>query len=299
MISLARFILKGPGQAAMVAAAMAILGLIFMPAAWFSAAAIALAVLVQGTRAGARVMGLAMLGTAVLCWLLFGRPELALFFVLIIWLPVWLPAVVLRLTVSLAYSLLTITLFAVMACLVFYGMLSGHETAYADMINTVLAQLIEQYGITLDDAQFSEVAAITAKLLPGLFVSSLMLGSMLSLLLARWWQAVLYNPGGFGEEFQSLRLGKTSAAVALLITLVTMAQPTDFMIALVMIVFSLYLLQGTSLLHAIVNGRKLNTVWLFVVYALIFFVPHIVVLMVLAGMIDAYLDFRRRLVPGE
>ena len=63
-----------------------------------------------------------------------------------------------------------------------------------------------------------------------------------------------------------------------------------------MIVFTLYLLQGTSLMHAIVKGMKLNAVWLFVVYALIFFIPHIVVLMVAAGIADAYLDFRRRLI---
>lgn len=298
MITLARFISKGPGQAALVAATMAILGLIFMPASWLSAAAIALVVLVQGPSAGARVTLYAIIGSALLLLLTTGRPELTLFFVMLIWLPVWLPAMVLRQTVSLAYALLLVTAIALAGCLAFYGVLPGFEKEYEEVITAAMRQLVSQYQLELTEENFSGFTELVIKLLPGLFISSLMVGSALGLMLARWWQAVLVNPGGFGSEFQSLRLGKSSALIACVIVLAAAQVQSDLLIAMSMVVTTLYLIQGTSLLHALVKGLKLNGAWLFGVYVLVFFVPHVIALMVMAGIIDAFVDFRRRLIPS-
>jgi hypothetical protein len=159
-----------------------------------------------------------------------------------------------------------------------------------------MQQLVEQYQLDMDDSLFTEMTGLVVKLLPGLIFSSLMFGTVVSLMLARWWQAVMYNPGGFATEFQSLRLGRSSALITVALTIAAGMLQTDLLIAIMMIVFTLYMLQGTSLLHALINGMKLNSVWLFVFYALAFFVPHILLLMVVAGVADAYIDFRRRLI---
>ncbi len=66
MLFLARFILKGQSQAALVAATMALLGLLVPPAAWISAATIVLVTLVNGPQRGLITTGLALLATAIL-----------------------------------------------------------------------------------------------------------------------------------------------------------------------------------------------------------------------------------------
>ncbi len=38
----------------------------------------------------------------------------------------------------------------------------------------------------------------------GMLGAGTAIGSVLCLLLARYWQAALYNPGGFGQEFRAL-----------------------------------------------------------------------------------------------
>jgi uncharacterized protein YybS (DUF2232 family) len=117
---------------------------------------------------------------------------------------------------------------------------------------------------------------------------------MLSLFLGRWWQAVFYNPGGFAEEFQSLNLGKISALIASAIMLSARAIDNVFAFALVTVVFVLYLVQGLSLLHAVIKVRQLSASWLFVFYIVMFFVPHLVLLLVFAGIVDPWLDIRQR-----
>ena len=65
---------------------------------------------------------------------------------------------------------------------------------------------------------------------------------------------------------------------------------------MLLVVFALYLNQGVAVLHAVFAGRQLNAVWLFMIYLLMFFIPHIVVLLALAGLADTWIDFRRRLI---
>ena len=52
--------------------------------------------------------------------------------------------------------------------------------------------------------------------LTGVMASSLQVTCLLCLMLARYWQASLYNPGGFGREFRSLRLAPAVAVILLL-----------------------------------------------------------------------------------
>jgi len=76
VLFLASFILKGPSQAALVAAAMAILGLAVPPAAWLSAAAIVLVTLVNGPKSGLMTTALSSLGAGIFAYLIFGSPGL-------------------------------------------------------------------------------------------------------------------------------------------------------------------------------------------------------------------------------
>ena len=90
-------------------------------------------------------------------------------------------------------------------------------------------------------AQLQLVINNVIRILPGFLASSFMIGTFLSLYLARWWQATIYNPGGFGKEFRALNLGKTTAlvamAIALVATLVEGQALADTFYAMMLVVF--------------------------------------------------------------
>jgi len=293
VLFLARFILKGQSQAALVAATMAILGMLVPPAAWLSAAAIVLVTLVNGPQRGLITTGLALLGTAVFSYLIFSAPQIAVIFVLLAWLPAWLVAMLLRQTVSLAFSLQVLSAMTLLAVVMLYALYPNFGELWREPLDIMVTQLVQQSEeFSLQELKQTEEWLI--EFLPGLFASSLMFGTMLSLFIGRWWQAVYYNPGGFAEEFQSLNLGKTSALIALALMLMAAVIGNVFTFALATVVFVLYLIQGLSLLHAVVKMRQVSASWLFVFYMVMFFIPHLVLLMVFAGITDPWLNIRQR-----
>lgn len=294
MLFLAKFILKGQSQAALVAATMAILGLILPPAAWLSAAVIVLVTLVDGPQRGLITTVLSLMGAALFAFLIFSAPQMAIVFVLIAWLPAWLIATILRQTVSLAFSLQVLTAICLLAVAVLYTLYPDFGEYWRQPLDLLVAQLAEQSNeFSLTELKQTENWII--EYLPGLFVSSIMFGTMLSLFLGRWWQAVFYNPGGFAKEFQSLNLGKISALCGIAVILVSMPGKSVFAIALATVVFVLYGIQALSLLHAAIRIRQLNATWLFVIYVIMFFVPHVLLLLILASFADPWLDIRQRI----
>ena len=297
MVFLARFILSGPSQAALIAAAMAILGIIFAPAVWVSAAAIALVTLVKDHRKGAMVMVYATLGAALFSMLLFSSPLLVVYFILMAWLPAWLAAVVLKQTVSLASSLLLLAGLSLLAIIMLYVGFPDFGELWRQPLDELALQLVKQSQGQLTMGQLEAVKEMAIQLIPGLLACSILLGTMMSLFLARWWQSALMHPGGFGEEFKALQLGKFAALVAIGLSLAATVLANEITFAMMLVVFALYLTQGTAILHSVVAGRKLNIIWLYAIYVLMFLVPHVVVLLGLVGLVDAWIDIRKRLIP--
>jgi hypothetical protein len=296
MILLSRFILKGTSQAALVAASMAMLSLVPL-VGWFtiliSGAAVALVTLVQGYRHGMLVMLVALVGSAVFSGLLFAQPLVALYFLLAVWLPVWLVAMVLRETVSLSLSVLVITAMSLLALLMMYLVFPGFEEYWRQPLNSLVVKIANESS-QLSEKELHSAVAVIIRLIPGLIASTLLFATTLSLMLARWWQAVNFNPGGFATEFQTLNLGKSAALAALLILAVTWWLQSDLMFAMSLVVLTLYTLQGASVMHGVVAKRRMNQVWTYLVYLLMLFVPQIMVALVLIGLADTWIDFRRR-----
>jgi len=123
----------------------------------------------------------------------------------------------------------------------------------------------------------------------GLLVMSL---SLVFLMLARSWQARLYNPGGFRQEFHSLRLGWKTAALLLVLfmlgTLVAQLQ-TVVMYLVIPLIFA-----GIALVHGIVGLRRWPVAVLVIFYASLLS-PVMTQLLVLAAVIDSWYDFRSRM----
>ncbi len=294
MLFLASFILKGHSQAALVVATMAILGLLLPPAAWISAAGIVLVTLVYGTQRGLLTMALSLVGTAIFAALIFSVPQVAVVFVLFAWLPAWMAAMVLRQTVSLAYSLQILTAVCLFAVVLIYILYPNFGELWREPLDLMVKQLAEQSD-KFNLAELKQKEDWVIKFLPGLFASSILFGTMLSLFLGRWWQAVFYNPGGFAEEFQGLDLGKVSALVAIALVLIAMVLNNVFAYALLAVVAVLYLTQALALLHGVFSKRKINRVWLYFVYFVTFFIPQMMLLLIIAAVVDPWLNIRQRM----
>lgn len=117
--------------------------------------------------------------------------------------------------------------------------------------------------------------------------------SIVLLMLARWMQAALYNPGGFKQEFHMLRVEQKVGLIliaAMLLASFGVLIPEAWVLYLVIpLLFS-----GIALVHAVVAIKNLSRMWLVTFYVLLM-LPITVQMLVLFALIDSWYDFRSRL----
>ena len=257
---------------------------------WASGAVLALVALRRGLFEGALLAVGGTVVLAILFGLLFGTPTLAVRPLLESWVPVLLLAGWLRATISLSG---TIRLAGILAAVAVIGLYLAFpdQAAYWGQ---VLARMDELFvGATEQNLQAWR--AVRERVLPymaGLMVLSQLSVVIAALLLGRWWQGLLYNPGGFRREFHELDLGRTYAlAAAVLLTVASWRGP-GLIYDIALVVGAVFVLQALALAHAGVALRNWSRGWLWVLYLLL---PFAFELMVVVGIVGAVFGWRRRL----
>ncbi|WP_127476224.1 hypothetical protein [Sulfurivermis fontis] len=296
---LANTIMRGPMAAILVTSVAAMLGVLLPPLGYLSAAAVGLVTLRLGLAEAGKVVVGSIVATAVLGGLLVGNPMAPLAFLLALWLPLLVTAWSLRRTADLARSLWLAALFGVMVVLGFH---LGVDDP-AGWWRGFLHRLVEQAPAEQQDVLLPVLDEM-AGLMTGMIGAAVTLGVVLSLFLARWWQAVLYNPGGFRSEFHALRLGRAATGVTLVLLLAAWMQPPGLAMLtdLLPLALLLHLLQGVALVHGLVARTGANVGWLVAMYVLLLLpmvMTQIALTLAVAGMVDNWMDFRTRLAAGK
>ena len=110
-------------------------------------------------------------------------------------------------------------------------------------------------------------------------------------MIGRWWQAVLYNPGGFRQEFHHLRFDPRVMVFLLGLILAGLLDipPLDGWLPLFCVA---PMFAGLAIAHYTVAIRQMGTPWLVLCYVtLLMFAPAIILL----GLADSIVDLRKRL----
>ncbi len=118
---------------------------------------------------------------------------------------------------------------------------------------------------------------------------------VLCLLLARWWQAAFYNPGGYSEEFHVLKLpvGYVSGVVLLLFFGSSLPPLVSGILPILTIPL---VIAGVAFVHGIVGMKNLGKQWLFAFYISVFLLgPYLFTLLIFISLIDSIIDIRGRL----
>jgi hypothetical protein len=294
MQGLATFIMRGRSQAALVASATAVLSLMVPMVGLLSSATVALVTMRQGPAEGLVVGLFAGLASGLLAFAALGSPLPAIGFALALWMPVWVLGLVLRNTRSLT---MTIQLASLIGLVIVLGIRlgSGDPTAHwSEILEPIRENLVQ--GEILNEESSRELVSQVARWMTGAFAATFYLQALLALFLGRWWQSLLYNPGGFGVEFRELRLsrgiGVLSAALLLLLMIQGEAQ---WAADLLLLVTPLLFLQGLAVIHGLVNLLNAGRAWLFGLYAaLVLIMPHAEILVAGLGLADIWMDVRAK-----
>jgi hypothetical protein len=288
---IASYIMRGPAQAILVVSVTGILSLLLPLFSYISGAAVGLVTLRVGPAKGVTTSLASAAAVALLAGLLWQLPLAGPALLLGAWLPVWGLALSLRRTVSLSRTILLAGLFGA-------GLVLGFHVVSDDPAAWWLGfmqELLGQQGATLSGEQ-SEALTQLGRVMTGILGAAFSLSALGCLLLARWWQALLYNPGGFREEFHGLRLGRNLTVVTaiLLVGAAALSGPAAAVaLDLLIVALAMHVLQGIAVVHGLVGRTGSSVGWLIGMYGLLVIaMPQTVITLALAGFVDSWFDFR-------
>jgi hypothetical protein len=292
MRALGNYIMRGWWQAAGVVSVLTLISLLLPPLAYLlSGVPVALVSLRRGAAVGMQVILAALPLTSLLAWLAGLTPMLGPAFALVIWAPVWLCAVVLRWTESQGRLVLSAGGLAAAFAVMTHVLVGDVEGWWRSQFHAWLEQNLEAGTV----AEYQQLFENAMPLMNAMMAAGLLLSLVVTVILARWWQSVLFNPGGFGPEFRCLSLPRGLTAAVALAVVMSLAYTGPyhwfFRDMLVILVF-MYLFQGVAAVHRVVERRELSGAWLAGMYVLMLLLPQAALLVACLGMADAWLGRR-------
>jgi hypothetical protein len=299
---LAAFAMKGRWQAVLVIAGFACLSFMIPLVGLLSSAAFGLLVLRQGPQSASPVLVLSATAVAVFGGVILGSVAAPLMYALLLWFPTAVAAWVLRISRRIDWALASVVVPALAAVLAVYGLVGDPAEFWIDKLMLMVQPLLDQAPAGFDADGARSGLRVAAHYATGFVAAGSALSVFMTLVLARWWQSLLYNPGGFRAEFLELRPSPAFAYAALVSIGGAMLLPpsawVELMRNLVLVFFVLYLMVGVAVIHALLSRRPAGKFWLAGFYLLLFVIPQFAIPVVLMGFTDVWMDWRRRRVAG-
>ncbi|WP_442497483.1 hypothetical protein [Methylobacter sp. sgz302048] len=274
-----------------VASSLALLSLIMPPVSIVSSASVALVTLRRGAFEGLYVLVCSSAAASLLGLFLLGSYQFALLYSMVLWLPVWLISIVLREGRHLSLAVEFAVLIGVLGVVGFYL----YEAEPAAMWKEALSHMVPP-NMPVDEIQ--RTLDVLSHYMTGVAAAGTVFGLLFGLFLGRWWQSVLYNPGGFKQEFLSLHTKPRLAMGSIVVVAVAWASSgalSEVAWNMTILLFVLYTCIGTAVLHAVFASMKLGRYLVPMFYLTLFLIPHAMLPVALVGLSDAWMNLRNKI----
>ena len=257
----------------MVAAFLPLLG-------WLSTVVVALVCLRQGVAAGSLILLWTLLPVGIGLYLVGDpSPVLAL-------IGTFLMAVALRQTMSWELVLIASVLLSVIGTVTFELTAAGILEKFVELYLDYIARVDASLSVTAEEAK---------SLLLGFFSMGQAIAMVTMLIIARWCQSALYNPGGFRKEFHQLRLSPavSLAIVAGMLACYVFSDQLGRWLPLLTVPL---ILAALGLAHWFFASRNMSKHWVAALYAsLIMLFQLVYPFLASLALMDSWLNVRNRL----
>ncbi len=165
-------------------------------------------------------------------------------------------------------------------------------TAYLSKTTAVFEQISPEGTNVSGDVQ-ANIANIK-QYITGIVIASIIFNALLQLIIARWWQAIIFNPGELQKELHKIRLSYVSAlgfVIILVLAYLGNALSRDIMPIMVIA----FCAAGLSLVHNLLLSNNMAWIWLMLIYlGMLFVFPMGVVSIAMIGLLDSLFNLRQR-----
>lgn len=169
-------------------------------------------------------------------------------------------------------------------------------TSYYTQAASVMSGVLNTGVSTPSDAQMESIN-ITKNYASGMIIAAVLLNAVIQLMVARWWQAVLFAPGMLRKELHNIRLSPL-AGVLFILSLVFSYLGNSVVVDMLPILYLLFAGAGLSVVHYFfaLMVSPMRWFWIAVLYvALLFAMPTSMVFIAMVALLDIWLDLRKKL----
>jgi uncharacterized protein YybS (DUF2232 family) len=220
----------------------------------------------------------------------------------LLWLPVWIAAGVLRVTLSLAMAMLVLGGLAMLAVLLVFAVYGDPAPWWQQLLHGMVERLATQPELQDTVDRLYAFVEQVAPLMTGSLAAGLVFAALTCLMLGRWWQSLLVKPGALRTEFYALRLNATLSLLGVVITGLAafkLGMVSKIALQWSLIAMVVYLFVGLAVLHATLANLKAAKGWLVAAYVIMSLLPQALLMVVVIGLLDPWLDLRRRTAKAE
>lgn len=214
----------------------------------------------------------------------------------------WVFAVMLRQYGSWTFTLEFAALLGILIISTVHLLYPNVQNWWGDQLTNyykVIAERGDNVAGAISPETQEQIVAVVKSYATGFVVAMLLLISLLQLLLARWWQAAVFNPGGLGTELRNIKMGYAAAGFFMAGLLLSYFD-NAVVIEIMPIIYMTFCAAGLSLIHVWVARKPSAWTWLGFVYLGLFLVfPYSMVLIAMLALVDTFVDFRKRLVKPK
>lgn len=171
--------------------------------------------------------------------------------------------------------------------------LSSLTTYYTEATSAVSGVLSGTTGPS--DAQLSALN-VSKYYATGMMVAAVLLNAVMQLIVARWWQSAVFQPGILRRELHAIRLSQLASAL-FLISLGLSYWGNSVVLDIMPVLYILFGGAGLSVIHYLFTLVQASTrlFWLSLVYIiLILALPTSLVVLAMVALLDTWFDIRTR-----
>lgn len=257
---------------------------------WLSVIIMALVTLRRGAKEGLVILFCVLLPSIV--WVLYTKNETILLNIVIGATAIWIMASVLHKTHNWSRVLILGAFIGSVIIVLLHNYIPDMNAWWQQKMLASLQKVGKEIPIN-SSAEFANIKQISV-VATGLQASAILLIDLVWLVIARYWQSMLYNPGKLRPELHNIRLPRwTTFAVAMMFLFAWLSK-LPMLIDMLPLWLLIFAVTGLSVIHSIVAARKMSWMWLVVLYAMLFFsLPYMIVALAMVAMSDSWFNVRR------
>ena len=144
-----------------------------------------------------------------------------------------------------------------------YALLDNPSAVWEELLREAVDSL-QTSGVVLQNPE--EIITGFARTMWGAYAALALLGTLSALFLGRWWQSLLESPGGFGDEYRELRLGRFLGLVSVAIIALAALADVEVVDSLSWVAVSALAYQGLAAAHRRKAAQRMGQSGLVVIY---------------------------------